>query len=251
MNKFFYTYKWVLTQKIVAFFSLIAFPTFCIRCGKQTSGAVLCNDCIQKHLMTWENRDTRCKICGRRLISETHICLECREKPVFKHADAVFPIHRYVLWKKQLMFLWKGSSKRLLSPVFAKMVYKVLCEQYPDIPVVPVPPRKGKIRKKGWDQIAELVMILHCMYNVTVINALVHTDQNQQKKRNRKERLAQLNTSFKIAPKYKDNKKELLPKKVVLVDDVITTGTTIESCASCLKKSGVKTVYALTLFEVS
>jgi ComF family protein len=246
MKRIVYISIWFLREKIAKILSFLAFPVYCINCGKQTFGVQLCKECMQKYLFCWEGRETRCMFCGRHLISEIDICLECRDSPVFMHVDSVFPIHRYLLWKKQLMFLWKSGSQRLFSLVFAKMAYQALLEQYPGIPIVPVPPRLGKIHKTGWDQIAEVALILKNMYRVTVINALVRTEKIQQKKLNRIERLSHLEKAFKLS-----NKDLKLPKTVVILDDVMTTGATLEACAHFLKEAGVQNVYALTLFEVS
>lgn len=246
MKRLIFNGIWFLRSKIVSCLTFVAFPIYCINCGKQTSGIPLCENCISMYLMQWEDTTNRCTICGRRLISESNLCLECRESTIFESVDFVFPIHRYILWKKQLMFLWKSKGQRMLSPIFAKVLYKALKEQFPNIPIIPVPPRPGKIHKKGWDQIAELTVILKNIYNVQIVDALIRTEKVQQKKRNRKERLEHLGKAFQLSPKCKE-----IPEKVVILDDVMTTGATLESCAKCLKKAGAKKVFALTLFEVS
>jgi len=245
MKRFLCKFIWDFRKNTAKFLSFFAFPTYCINCGVQTFGMQLCTDCIQKYLLCWDGRKKRCIYCGRHLISEIDTCLECRETPPFKYVDSVFPIHRYLLWKKQLMFLWKSGSQRLFSVVFAEIANKALLEQYPGLPIVPVPPRAGKIYKKGWDQIAEVVSILKNIYEITVIDALVRTEKIQQKKLNRLERLSHLEKAFQLTKKNVH-----LPKTVVIFDDVMTTGSTLEACAHCLKNAGVKNVYALTLFEV-
>ena len=56
--------------------------------------------------------------------------------------------------------------------------------------VVPVPPRPGKIRSRGWDQIEELSEILKVKFGYKVLKLLERTEKNQQKKLDRKKRLS-------------------------------------------------------------
>lgn len=119
------------------------------------------------------------------------------------------------------------------------------------LPVVPVPPRPGKIKKKGWDQIDELCFYLKNIYGVKVYKVLERLSKKQQKKLSRDERLQLIKKGYVL----KNNKKiksflQNIPEKIVLIDDVMTTGSTIEACAEALKTAGVKTVVVITLFIV-
>ena len=78
---------------------------------------------------------------------------------MFSDLDGVFPLYPYRLWYKNLLFAWKTEGERNLSPVLAAAVHRALGLLYGNAPVpclVPVPPRPGKIRRKGWDQVDEL-----------------------------------------------------------------------------------------------
>lgn len=236
-------------------FSLLLAPQYCISCGKESPYLPLCAGC-REELKAFlkesiEAKNTRCKRCGRILISEKDICIECRETDTIAHLDGVFPLYPYVLWKKKLLFLWKIRGVRSFSPFFASLVYSVWKTHYSGIPLVPVPPRPGKIFREGRDQIDELSRCLRGLYGLPVLKVLKRISSQQQKKLNRAERLSRtekryvlknsrfLPHSFKTAP----------PEEVVLLDDIITTGATLEICAELLKKAGVKRVYAITLFS--
>ena len=140
---------------------------------------------------------------------------------------------------------------RQLSPVLARLMADFLRKEVPelvDVPLVPVPPRKGKVRRQGWDQVQELCSYLHANHGFQVMPLLERKTVVQQKKLDRKCRLENLGQAYGV------DKKRLsritLPKSVILVDDILTTGVTLETCARALKEAGVEQVVACTLFYV-
>ncbi len=227
----------------------------CTVCGTRTLFYPVCKSCFEdkflKQALCFEGR---CKICGRELLSADEICLQCREKSVLLHTDFVFPVFSYRLWNKELMFLWKSVGVRTLSDLFGKILSVVLKRIEADV-IVPVPPRPGKIQQKGWDQIEELASILQYRYGFKVARLLERRSVVQQKKLDRDERLDTIGKSYFL----KDDKKimrvikecgNIIPQKVCIIDDVTTTGATIESCAALLKEFGIPKVCAVTLFIV-
>ena len=154
-NKFF-----AFSQKIVFFlrffFSFSLGGEFCVSCGKKTIVFPLCGECRRNFAELDFSR--RCAVCGKELLSEIEVCSACRKEPVIKSAEKVFPLHSYRFWKKNLLFDWKLGEKRTLSVYFASLLAKKLREiekEYGSFFIVPVPPRPGKIREKGWDQVEE------------------------------------------------------------------------------------------------
>ena len=181
-------------------------------------------------------------------------CMLCREKPVLKSTDRVIPLFSYRLWNRELMFRWKMQEERNFSPLFARLLCEVLRKTGEEV-IVPVPPRKGKIRKKGWDQIEELCIFLEKRYGFRVLRILERNSANQQKKLSRTQRLESIKTAYSLCPPQTLERalkpfSGRLPESVCLIDDVCTTGSTLESCAEILKKEGIKTVNAVTLFTV-
>lgn len=228
-------------------FAYICGGSVCIRCGTYTPCIPLCSECL-KYLKDFPpfDENSRCKICGKVLVSELDFCSECKTEPVIKNIDSVFPLHTYRLWKKTLLFAWKMEGDRTLSSVFASIIYKaLLLKNFENLVIVPVPPRPRKIRKKGWDQIEELSFMLKKMYGVKIAKLLERVSSKEQKKLNRKERLGSSGAVYKLKEKIK-----IIPEKVILLDDVVTTGSTLEKCAVLLKSLGVKNVYAFSLFIV-
>ncbi|HAC31797.1 MAG TPA: hypothetical protein DCF70_04145 [Treponema sp.] len=227
----------------------------CACCGKATFFIPLCRDCL-KDFTYRSPSNPKCKICGKPLISEIDVCTGCRTTPVINSLDGVFALHTYRLWKKNLLFSWKTEEKRVLSPVFARAVWNKLSQLQEqngisEPVIIPIPPRPGKIKKKGWDQIEELCFYLKNLYGVKVCPVLKRLSVKQQKKLNRLHRMEQAKMSYsmekeRIVRRYFKQ----IPETVFLLDDVMTTGSTLEACAQSLKAYGIKTVYAITLFIV-
>lgn len=238
-----------------AFFVTVNGGENCAVCGCKTLFYPLCSECLkEKFSVDALSLDERCCICGKELLSTDRICLQCREKSVLMHTDFVIPIFSYRLWNKELMFLWKSEGIRTLSRVFARIIRDVLIKIEVNV-IVPVPPRPGKIQKKGWDQIDELAAILKYRYGFKVVPLLERHSDLQQKKLARDERLGMIGKSYflrkekQILNALKDFE-GFVPLKACILDDVLTTGSTIENCAALLKKIGIPEVCAVTLFVV-
>jgi predicted amidophosphoribosyltransferase len=106
--------------------------------------------------------------------------------------------------------------------------------------LVPVPPRPGKIRKTGWDQVAYLASRVSRIYRLPVYHCLKRLPSGTQKELNREDRKTNLRGKILCTRKP--------PSRALLFDDVITTGSTLDACAAALKADGAAEVYTLCLF---
>lgn len=255
MKKIWFWLKYLIKILLRFVFSVTEGGRSCCICGKPTFTSLICETCQNTKLSTKDFLTySRCKHCGKILVSENELCMQCREEKILNHIDFLYPLYSYRLWNKELMFLWKTKGERSLSPVFAKKISEVLNQLHLEI-IVPVPPRPGKIAEKGWDQIDELCQFLRFVYDFKICNLLERKTHLQQKQLDRQERLKSIGSSYAVR-----NPKEIcrilkdfngkVPEEVCLLDDVCTTGATIESCGSLLKQCGVKRVFAVTLFSV-
>lgn len=228
----------------------------CICCSKKSYGGGICKSCAEKLLYAAAadfSAVPRCSVCGKILLSEENLCMTCRESPVIKSADFVFPILPYRLWAKNLLTAWKLGGHRELSPVFARTLHIAIQNQdgMKDSVIVPVPPRPGKIKKNGWDQIDEICTFMHYKYRYRVFKLLERISRTQQKKLNREGRLSSMGSVYVLSELCKKmGSINQLPSSVILVDDVMTTGATVESCAFLLKECGISKINILTLFIV-
>lgn len=238
-------YLFTIKHSLASFFSYLTFPKECGLCGKNTYAMPLCTAC-EKRLLS-EKIQNRCKGCGKELFFEKDFCMKCRQRErIFDNCETVYPIFSYVLQKKKLLYMWKVANHRELVFFFGKLCNAVFQEKYKDIPIVPVPPRPNKIAEKGWDQIEDLVWILEKKYKLKIYRLLERTTKIQQKKLGKEDRLSESKHSY--VAKSVENMK--IPKEIVLLDDVITTGSTINSCKEVLLSLGVEKIHCVSLFIV-
>jgi ComF family protein len=150
---------------------------------------------------------------------------------------------------RELLKAYKFAKFRPLGNFFAEKLAAALSRFLPadaaSFSWVPVPPRPGKLRKTGWDQVAYLAGRLDLMHRQNharyppVYPCLKRLPSKAQKKLNLEDRKRNLQgriVSVKEAP-----------RRVILFDDVITTGSTLDACAAALKGSGAEEVYSMCL----
>ena len=254
LKKFFFItkdYFFLCLRVIISFFTG---GMKCVCCNKISYSMPLCKTCRTKLLESSKEQQNCCRICSKPLVSENELCMECRENAILKSADSVKCLFTYRLWKKQLLFSWKMENQRSLSRFFALAIINELKNSGINLKqtaIVPIPPRPGKLRVRGWDQIDELSKYLKYFYSCKIMSLLKRKSKNQQKKLDRNQRLDHKNKNYYLS-NYCNKliKMNFLPKEVILLDDVLTTGLTTEECSSLLKKAGVLKVRVLTLFIV-
>jgi ComF family protein len=142
---------------------------------------------------------------------------------------------------RRLLSAYKFDKNLALGHFFAEQIQEALAELSPTAPVVPVPPRPGKIRKTGWDQVEYLARLLERGRKITVLRCLKRLPSKVQKELNREDRKTNLRGRIVL-------KRSKTPGTAILLDDVMTTGSTMDVCASVLKAGGVEKVYGLCLF---
>lgn len=227
----------------------------CVICGNRSSYLPLCSKCRKLRFDINKIIDVpRCSVCGRELISTKELCFPCKSDNVKRHSDFCYALFSYRLWNKELMFMWKQQGVRTLSVFFASLVsdfFKKKDIEY----VVPVPPRPGKINEKGWDQIEELCKNLEFIFGFKILRILKRNSSDQQKKLDRESRLKTIGKAYSLKSKSEIAKevkkiKVSVPKKVCVLDDVSTTGATLESCSALVKEVFGCEVVGVALFIV-
>ncbi|MDR1319282.1 MAG: double zinc ribbon domain-containing protein, partial [Treponema sp.] len=157
------------------------FPGGCPLCGASLFTEAetwygLCRDCLGEILA--ETDGERCQICGRPLISEMGTCLSCRNNGE-RHYDRLLVLYPYTGRFRGLLGAYKFDKSLGLGNFFAERIRENLEQLLPPeapavkdaagagqvlfkgVPaIVPVPPRPGKVKKTGWDQIEYLARLL-------------------------------------------------------------------------------------------
>lgn len=215
-----------------------------------------------------------CFICGAAipLENEYQLCSSCMEKLRFDQyvidKEALFREFKidaksslktaiscsyYGMYEKKLIGNLKFSGKTYYARTIAKiMADRVLSDEevvgnYIDIDyIVPVPLNEGKLNKRGFNQcglIANFFRIeMPDIFEFTVENDLLirNVDTKPMKDITGYERYINLENVFSVNPV---KKKKLQGKKILLIDDVYTSGSTAEHCAAVLLGAGAKEVH--------
>ena len=201
----------------------------------------LCDRCIEE-LPVMPGRI--CKICGGELIAEEKVCSFC------KNGRREFDIARAPFMYKDSVAKgikdFKYRNRRYLAKTFA---YFLAIEFYkndfiPDL-IIPIPLHEKRYKKRGYNQSELLANELSKLIDVEVdaqsFQKIKHTEH--QTNLNYEERQDNLKESFKVV-----DKKKLKNKNILLIDDVFTTGATLNTASECLKNEGdVKKVFCLTV----
>jgi len=199
----------------------------------------LCRNCLAS--ITPECIADKCIVCGKPLISEIDTCLSCRGE---RHSyDRLWTIFPYTGKYRKLLAAYKFEKKLPIADFFAEKIAEVIKNEplLENAVIIPVPPRQGKIKTAGWDQVERLVRRLEKhLPNMPVSRCLKRGKSKVQKELNRNDRLNNLKGRIVINGKA--------PDTALVIDDVITTGATMEVCSSVLKDNETRKVYGICLF---
>ena len=216
-------------------------PQRCILCSNIINVIKLhypiCYEC-SNNLLQLDNNC--CNICGFPLISESTRCLRCRDSK-FNYISNV-SLYVYSGNVKEVIYQYKFQHKKSISLFFAAKIADIIIKKYPEYIIVPVPGRKIVKKKIGWEHIDLISNILKQKYKLPVQKILTRKGSKAQKTLSREKRAENLRKNIKLRKRIKK-----LPEQVVLLDDVFTTGTTINECAGILKDAGVSKIYSLTI----
>lgn len=208
----------------------------CCLCGDVRSKAGICEQCLKKLPLIGDGN--RCLWCGLPLTSENNICMRCRS--VEEHSISNFPLAIYEGVIKELIHLYKFQNQTEIAITFAKLAAETYFMKFSGRIVVPAPPRRGKIKRTGWDQIELIVRIMEKRYGIPVSRILKRKDNKEQKKLDFDQRQSNLQESLYAG-------RAIDFDKYLLFDDVFTTGTTLKCCAKVLKQEGVDDIQGMTL----
>lgn len=197
----------------------------------------------------------QCIICGKLYSDE--ICIKCYKTleilaKTQKYNNKSFKEHIY-LFKyegtiRKLIIDYKFNDKAYLSNFFTKIIIKneKICRKIKSYDIIiPVPIHKKRKNERGYNQ-SELIakkIVENINQLQLVTDSLIKQKntvaQSTLTKQQRKQNVKQV---YKIA-----NKQKIQNKKIILLDDIYTTGATAEECSKILKQNGAKEILVLTI----
>jgi len=221
----------------------VFFPKVCLGCG--ALGSFLCPNCqkklkpIKKPVCFYCKKDSPFGITHPSCLKKLSI-------------DGVISIFYYNPLMKKII---KNIKYRLVREVFDdlfKIIYpfflgnlRLYKNLFSQGLIQPIPLHKKRFNKRGFNQAKIFSEFLAKIFNLTVVDFLVRKKDTPflAQLKTKKERFLNIRGAFSLVGK----KEEIKDKKIILVDDVITSGATIKEAAKVLKKAGAKTIFVFTL----
>ena len=227
------------------FLTDILFPRRCPVCGDIVlpKGNLICPGCMAK--LSWVRRPV-CKKCGKEVLDETiEYCRDCaRHKRSFDYGLSLI---NYDDTASRSMARIKYNNRREYLDFYSEAMVRKMGKRIRSMDgdaLIPVPVHPSRLRERGFNQAEELARRLSGPLGIPVNTSVLKRKRKTapQKNLDSSGRLKNLEQAFTAAA---------LPsgmQKVILVDDIYTTGSTIEACARVLRKAGAEHVYFVTIF---
>lgn len=207
--------------------SLWPFKAHCFICNQKCRQMPLCSQCLN----ALPHIDHHCYQCGTSL-PYMNYCGRCIKKA--PSVDYVIPTVSYINEVPKLIYAFKFDAKLILAPAFASLMQRKLHHFYhnssfPEI-LIPVPLHKSRIQKRGFNQSLELVKYLSSAFDIPYVTqgCTKHQATQPQSEMTYPARKKNIRGAYKAAT---------LPyKHIALIDDVVTSGATINEIAKTIKK---------------
>lgn len=218
----------------------LVFPKFCLSCGKE--GTYLCEDCF--YLI--DILDSQyCPFCtSPKIAVEGRTCPACQKTKTLNGLYFAADYNSFIVKKLIHRFKYEPYVKDLAQPLADLIVEHIsrvgAAEKIADFVLVPIPLHIKKQKKRGFNQSEELAKELSSNLILPVLdNVLIKTKETQsQTELKKEEREKNIENAFLCS------QPDLIKgKNILLVDDIFTTGSTMEECAKVLKNAGAKEVW--------
>ncbi|HKQ35654.1 MAG TPA: ComF family protein [Nitrospiraceae bacterium] len=224
-------------------------PVECLTCGNALSTdpvPFFCRAC-------WHSirplQQPACVRCDQPFVSPAattytpnHQCQNCQERPPdFQRTWTLFP---YLPPLREAICSFKYRSKHTLARPLARLMISALPRGIDADVIIPVPLHPARLRAREFNQSLLLADQLshHMGRPVSATNLVRIAATDPQTTLSRQARLRNLRNAFEIR-----KPQDLVEKRILLVDDVFTTGTTLNECAKILHKAGAGPIFGLTL----
>ena len=184
-----------------------------------------------------------CMRCGKKLQEEGEYCAECarkehtyiRGRALYEYTSAAQSVYRFKYGGRQEYADWFGEQ---IAEYLGGFIEKIK----PD-GLVPIPLHKSRRRRRGYNQAELLARAVGSRLNLPVYDKLLVRVKNTVplKQLNAAERENNLKKAFNVT------QNDVKLKVLIIIDDIYTTGSTIEEAAKVLKAAGVEKIYFVTL----
>lgn len=222
-------------------FLTLFFPRRCAICDRVVEKEMMiCADCEKKIRF---NEAETCMICGKELKEGGELCGDCKKtQHYFIRNFAVFPYDQLRMSLYRFKYAGRCEYARYYAFETERLYGEVIRTLNADA-IVPVPLHKTRYRKRGYNQAEifgrELSERLKIPLNTKLIKRCKKT--KAMKLLSRSERQNNLKKAFIIG----ENDVKL--KTIIVVDDIFTTGTTLDCIAQECRAAGIQNIYTITI----
>ncbi len=220
-----------LLEKIM---SVVA-PHDCLICGHESK--LVCDWCAHDAFPVLPSRCFRCK----QITSDFAVCDKDKKHTRLRN---VWVRTGYDGTAKQILQVYKFERARSAASVIAQAMDEALPYLDSKTLVVPVPTATSRVRERGYDQALLLAREIARSRRLAWSRAVTRVSQTRQVGSSRQKRIAQLKNSFLVV-----QPDMVKGQDVLLVDDVVTTGATLEAVTLALRQAGAKSVRALVFAQ--
>lgn len=220
------------------------YPRTCPVCTQilPSKGGLICDKCRAKLIYV---KNPRCTKCGKPLDNPgKEYCGDCAKKKHYYNSGRVVWV--YTKEMRQSIYRFKYNNKREYADFYTEEILQLYGSWIRNLGVeaiIPIPLHNRKYRVRGFNQAQVLAEGIGRKMNIPVLTEVVGRSKSTtaQKNLNNKERQENTKNAFKII----DNEVKL--NKILLVDDIYTTGSTMDAVAKILQENGVKEIFFVCL----
>lgn len=215
------------------------FPAFCLGCEKE--GSVVCAECLSRVEV---NGVYACPVCHT-FTGNGKCCGACQSRSFLDQHIALYPYDETQLGGRMIHALKYNYIEEIVDS------FVILVEKYCGRTggvlfscnyIVPVPLHPRRYAERGFNQAELIGNVISKISGIPVLNVLKRSRYTSQQARlSKSERIANVKDAFRGTPDT------LQDKTIILVDDVFTTGSTLQECARVLKDAGAKEVVGFTI----
>lgn len=207
----------------------------CLLCGAASERSLLCVDCANDLPRLQQPNCPRCALPT----PNGEICGRCLAKP--PHYDGTAALYRYDFPVDRLIQSFKYSHRLALGAYFGRQLTALLGNGKADT-IIPLPLHRERLRERGFNQALELARPVGAASGIAIDTYSCTRTRNTpaQAELPWKERSKNIRGAFHCST-------DLSGKRVVLVDDVMTTGASLDECARTLKLHGAIDVRLLVV----
>lgn len=195
-----------------------------------------------------------CGICEKNIKTNTYACEKClnilkcyREKHLkkcdSKGYDELISLYEYIGKIREKICKFKFRDGKYIGKTFA-FVLSQRAKQIDFDYIIPVPISTKRFMERGFNQSKIITDEMSKILNKKALNNVLVKSKNNK----RQSELHKKDRNKNVIDVYKIRKKDIIQNKIILlVDDVCTTGATLNECAKTLKEAGAKSVIAMTV----